>query len=135
MCFLDLYNILSNIKVLQHIYISCIQILSLVLSRSDIAFHRETMKNVQIDKISTTILDNKETSYFGFLTSQSICIFMCSSPLVGFIFLSLLHNLMLSFEQVGICKYIFRKKFYLAILILQFLNDDIKNELIFYFSF
>ena len=84
-----------------------------MLSRSDIAFHRETMKNVQIDKISTTILDNKETSYFGFLTSQSICIFMCSSPLVGFIFLSLLHNLMLSFEQVGICKYIFRKKFYL----------------------
>ena len=36
----------------------------------------------------------------AFLTSQTICIVMCSSPLVAFIFLSLLHNLMLTFEQV-----------------------------------
>ena len=36
----------------------------------------------------------------AFLTSQTICIVMCSSPLVAFTFLSLLHNLMLTFEQV-----------------------------------
>ena len=90
------------------------------------------MKNVQIDKISTTILDTKETSYFGFLTSQSICIFMCSSPLVGFIFLSLLHNLMLSFEQVSICKYLLRKFF--SKILLSCIDDDIKKRIHFFTS-
>ena len=73
-----------------------------MLSRSEIAFHHQTAKDVQINHVSRTPLDNKDGSYLGFLTSQNICILMCSSPLVVFIFLSLLHNLMLTFEQVMI---------------------------------
>ena len=78
------------------------QILSLVLSRSDSSFQHNSIPRAHIHQAAGQILEDNsvETSHMAFLTSQTICIVMCSSPLVAFIFLSLLHNLMLTFEQV-----------------------------------
>jgi hypothetical protein len=74
-----------------------------VLSRSDRAFHHHRVSGSQLrhypDQVAERTIDETVTQ-FGFLTSQNICIILCSSPLVAFVFLSLLHNLMLTFEQV-----------------------------------
>ena len=78
------------------------QILSLVLSRADASFQHNTIPKAHIHQAAGQIVEGSsvETSHMAFLMSQTICIVMCSSPLVAFIFLSLLHNLMLTFEQV-----------------------------------
>ena len=95
------YNFYKNITY--HVNVVYIfQILSLVLSRSDSSFQHNTIPRAYIHQAAGQILEGSsvETSNMAFLTSQTICIVMCSSPLVAFIFLSLLHNLMLTFEQV-----------------------------------
>ena len=77
------------------------QILSLVLSKSDMTFHHQALPRPQVRHTSAHLAEESNAANrFDFFTSQAICITICSSPLVAFIFLSLLHSLMLTFEQV-----------------------------------
>ena len=95
------YNFYKNITYHANV-VYIFQILSLVLSRSDASFQHNTFPKAHIHQAAGETLEGSsvETSHMVFLTSQTICIVMCSSPLVAFTFLSLLHNLMLTFEQV-----------------------------------
>ena len=95
------YNFYKNITYHANV-VYIFQILSLVLSRADASFQHNTIPKAHTHQAAGQILEGSSvgTSHMAFLTSQTICIVMCSSPLVAFIFLSLLHNLMLTFEQV-----------------------------------
>ena len=55
-------------------YVLFLQILSLVLSRSDIAFHHQSIPRPQVRHTSGQLVENRsdETGHFGFLTSQTM---------------------------------------------------------------